>query len=246
MGSLLFSVILLLVGAYSIAGQIFFIRELLVQFFGSELCLGVIFSCWFLGIAAGALVAGRRSKTLHNPARSLLLSIAVFTLAPFIIIPLMRVLREVVTVLPGEYVSFSNMILGTVITVCPFSFMIGLIFPIACRAAQKKETGGSTAVGLVYVWESAGSLLGGVIISLAVIPAYRPLSVFASIACIIWALSSWFFISSKKDSTSRMLTIGLPALSVLTAIMLSPGLCQSLKNDWYDCAGTPFITSISF
>ena len=77
MGSLLFSLILLLVGAYSMAAQIFFIRELLVQFFGSEMCLGLIFFYWFLGIAGGAWVAGRFCKKLQHPLRLFLPSLVI-------------------------------------------------------------------------------------------------------------------------------------------------------------------------
>ena len=95
------------------------------------------------------------------------------------------------------------MIAGVGMTVCPFSFLIGILFPIACRAAERQEAG-SAAVGLVYVWESVGSLVGGVIISLVVIPAYRPLTVFGSIAGIIWAASFWFFLKQYEDRLSKL------------------------------------------
>jgi len=220
--SLLFPSILVLIGAYSMAAQIFFIRELLVQFFGSELCLGLIFFCWFLGIAAGAWVAGRFCKTLQHPLMVFLPSLVILTITPFIVIPLMRGLRSIMIVAPGEYISLIKMIAGAGMTVCPFSFLIGILFPIACRAAERQEAG-SAAVGLVYVWESVGSLLGGLIISLVVIPAYRPLPVFGSIAGIIWAASFWFFLKRYEDRLSKTIISLLLVLSVSMLVLLSAG-----------------------
>ena len=43
-----------LLGCYAIVVQVLFIREFMVVFFGSELCLGIIFASWLVGISLGA------------------------------------------------------------------------------------------------------------------------------------------------------------------------------------------------
>ena len=228
MSSFIFSSILVLIGAYSMAAQIFFIRELLVQFFGSELCLGIIFSCWFFGIAWGAWFSGRFCKTLAQPRLAFLPTLFFLTIAPFILIPLMRGLRSILMVLPGEYISFGKMILGAGITVAPFSFIVGFLFPIACRTAE--EDAGSAAIGKVYVWESLGSLLGGVIISLAVIPIYSALSVFGSIACMLWAAMFCFCAAFIGDRVLKTWPAFLALLTGCMLVLLSAGAVTEFEN----------------
>lgn len=228
MSSLLLPSILVLIGAYSMAAQIFFIRELLVQFFGSELCLGIIFSCWFFGIAWGAWVSGRFCKTLAQPRRAFMPALVSLTIAPFILIPLMRCLRNILMVLPGEYISFGKMILGAGITVAPFGFIVGFLFPVACRTAE--EDAGSAAIGKVYVWESLGSLLGGVIISLAVIPVYSALLVFGAIACMIWAAMFCFCVAHTAGRGLKTWAAVLPVLTGCMLIMLSSGAVTEFED----------------
>ena len=198
MAYFLFSVLMILVGAYAISAQIFFIRELLVLFFGNELCIGIIFSCWFLGITAGAGISGKLIRRFKNIWNIFFTSLIILTLLPFILIPVMRLLRSILAVLPGEYFTIMDMISGACMSVCPFSFMIGFFFPVACRAIISSGKTGSTGIGLVYVWESAGSLAGGIIISLVLIPAYHPLQIFSAVAFLIWISALCYFLTLKN------------------------------------------------
>ncbi|MEJ2744545.1 MAG: hypothetical protein P8123_02495, partial [bacterium] len=51
-----------LLGSFTIVAQVVFVREFLVIFLGNELCIGVIFSSWFLGIAIGAAASARPAR----------------------------------------------------------------------------------------------------------------------------------------------------------------------------------------
>ena len=59
------------IGCYSTIAQVMMMREFLNVFYGSELCLGVIFGAWFLGIATGAY-AGSGMKRAARHAGSVL------------------------------------------------------------------------------------------------------------------------------------------------------------------------------
>ncbi len=65
-GSLL--VLCVLMGWLATSAQVLLIREFLVVFYGNEMCLGVIFSSWLLGIAVGAWVCGRILRRQGEPA----------------------------------------------------------------------------------------------------------------------------------------------------------------------------------
>ena len=54
-----------LLGYQATLSQVLIIREFLVVLFGNELCLGVIFFSWFVGIGLGALLG---KFFIANPA----------------------------------------------------------------------------------------------------------------------------------------------------------------------------------
>jgi len=61
------TIVCILFGAYATAAQISFMRELLIIFFGNELCTGNIFAVWFLGIGIGAIAGGRVGRKQKQP-----------------------------------------------------------------------------------------------------------------------------------------------------------------------------------
>ena len=230
MAYFLFSVLMVLVGAYAISAQIFFIRELLVLFFGNELCIGIIFFCWFLGITVGAGISGKLTRRFKNIWNIFFTSLIVLTLFPFILIPVMRLLRGILAVPPGEYFTMMDMVLGTCMSVCPFSFMVGFFFPIACKAIISRGQTGSTGIGLVYVWESAGSLAGGIIISLILIPAYRPLQIFGAVAFLIWMAALCYFLTLKTGIFKKTFLSVFLALAGSISILMTSGFVFKLEE----------------
>jgi len=166
-------------GAYSIAAQIYFIRELLVIFFGNELCLGIIFGGWFAGITGGAAFGNRLLKKLPAVFEAFLACLIITCLLPFVLIIEMRMLQGIFDLPPGSYAALGDVAVGTIMCVCPFSFMIGLLFPLGCQVLMGSGGTGSLEIGWVYVWESVGSLISGLCISLVLLPRYSPFLVFA-------------------------------------------------------------------
>ncbi len=57
---ILFSMIF--IGCYATIAQVLIIREILVVFFGNELCFGIILGTWLFGVAFGAATGGRVVK----------------------------------------------------------------------------------------------------------------------------------------------------------------------------------------
>ena len=54
------------IGCYSTIAQVMLMREFLNIFYGSELCLGVIFGAWFLGIAVGAYAGAWIKRAIQH------------------------------------------------------------------------------------------------------------------------------------------------------------------------------------
>ncbi len=230
MALFLFSSLMLAIGAYAIGAQIFFIRELLVLFFGNELCIGIIFFCWFLGITAGAFISGKRAQQAQDTGRIFFFLLVTLTLLPFLLIPVTRLLRIILVIPPGEYFTILQMLLGSVLCVCPFSFIVGCFFPIACTAILKHGMSGSAGIGLVYVWESAGSLIGGTMISLVLIPSYRPLQIFTGGALALWLIAACYVMTKRTGSAPNMLCVLFLFLVATAGTLLAGGYIGKLED----------------
>ncbi len=163
---MLFILSYVLLGCYALIVQVVCIREILVVFYGNELCLGVIFACWLLGVAIGAGIAARITDRIQQ---KLLFYLLLFMLLCFLF-PLqiysIRILRNLLHVPPGEFIAPVKLLFGALCTITPFSFFIGAIFPVACSlfpiANSQSSPPDSRSIGRVYIAEAVGSIIGGV------------------------------------------------------------------------------------
>ncbi len=128
----------ILIGCYSIIVQVLFIREFMVVFQGSELCLGIIFASWLIGISLGAGIGGKVVKRIKDMWLFFIVFQSVICVVPFFQIYFIRVIREILGIPPGEYISLFPLITSTFLLILPFSFMTGLIFPCASNLTVEK------------------------------------------------------------------------------------------------------------
>ncbi|KPJ59958.1 MAG: hypothetical protein AMJ42_01655, partial [Deltaproteobacteria bacterium DG_8] len=110
----------------------------MVVFFGSELCLGIIFASWLIGISLGAGIGARMVKRFKEVFPVFIFLQVIICLVPFLQIYLIRIIRETLGTPPGEYISLIPLTSSTFLLIVPFSFMIGLIFPCACKLTVGK------------------------------------------------------------------------------------------------------------
>ncbi len=204
-----------LLGSYTIIAQVTFLREFLVIFFGNELCLGVIFSSWFLGMGIGAILSARVARrTAEGEGPFLFLGSILVVISPVILL-LIRVLRELLLIQPGGYISFTSLLFSTWILVLPFSFIIGFAFPFACLLALRGEKRGIRNVGYVYILEALGSMVGGAIFSFLLvgrISAFYILFLWGALILVVLFLLSW-----ERRRTGFV----VPVFSLLLAIFLT-------------------------
>lgn len=173
----LFILSLLFFGGVAINAQSIFIREFLVIFYGNELTIGVIFFIWFIGIVIGAWLSG---SYIHKLGEELLIGLYSFLLALMSLVSvvsvfLIRVSRKIFYVNIGEHVAFEKMILIIFITVVPFSFLVGYIFPLAANCWIKLSKiisrdgkdvyEDAEKIGRIYLYESLGSMIAGCLLA---------------------------------------------------------------------------------
>ncbi len=204
-------------GAWALVTQTIFAREFLVVFLGNELCLGMIFASWLLGISMGASLGGFLSR---RPLRSTLLVgcvVLMWALFPLQVL-LIGVLRRVLGVGPGELVPFLSLAVGTFALISPFSLLVGLAFPLACAELTRANDDGATGIGAVYVAEALGSLAGGVLFTFVLVGRLSPFRIAALISLV--AIGAGALVVRGSRRRSRWLSVLLGAVSVGSLLLL--------------------------
>ncbi len=230
MNRLLLTVLFFLTGAYSIAVQIYCIRELLVVFFGNELCLGIIFACWFAGIGTGAACGAGMAGHRKTVGTALAVSLLLLALLPFGLLAVIRLLRVICSIPVGGTASLAAMALGSLLSVGPFSFMAGFVFPAACGILPAAGAAASRNIGRVYLWESLGSLAGGFAVSFIAIPACPPPVVFGWLALPLCAATAALAARLAPGRRARLIGAIALALAALDGYALSAGLLPALDS----------------
>jgi len=220
---------LVALGIYGMAGQIMLVRELLVVFYGNELSLGLIFSSWFIWVAVGAATATRMVPRFTHPTRTL----GVALLLAFVFLPgelgLVRLLRGILGTPPGLLIPLTQMGLATALTLLPLSFFIGFTFPLAARAFAPRAEGAAARIGILYVAETAGAVVGAVVFTLLAagrISHFQSQALFGLPLVVSIAVLS----AISRDRESRLWPIMGSALPALLVIALLAGGARWLET----------------
>ncbi len=173
-------------GLISITVQVLTVREFMVVFFGNELCLGIILGGWLIGIAMGSGSGCRITRRVTRIFPLFILLQAALCLLPFFQICTIRLIRDILVVPAGEYISLLPLITAAILITLPFSFTMGLIFPCACALFTVHEKKQAQHIGLVYILEAVGSLTGGAVLTFYLIAHCKPYEILAIISTLLF------------------------------------------------------------
>jgi spermidine synthase len=148
----------IVMGLTSMLLQITVLRLLLSTFSGNELDIGITLSFWLIYVGIGSY-AGKRISFKHAFWISFAL-IALLSLPTFIAI---KAIRTLLSLEPGEAVSFIDTVSSTALTLFPLCFIIGLQFPLAVS-----YSGSRNAAGKIYGLEAFGAFLGGALFTFVI------------------------------------------------------------------------------
>ncbi|RMF98428.1 MAG: hypothetical protein D6734_00310 [Candidatus Schekmanbacteria bacterium] len=187
-------------GVFAIILQSVIIREFLVVSFGNELSIALVLAGWLTGIYAGAFI----SSQIRSPKwESILLYILTFMpFLSFFILSLIRSSREILNIEAGEYFSFAKLFLISFTLIPLSSLQTGLIFPLLCKAKKEKSADNKNPIQWIYVFESAGSLFGGVAFTFILINFFSSFEILTII--IEFSLLAVFLSIEKEEKKSRI------------------------------------------
>lgn len=150
-----------LLGFLATGFQIYLLREFSVHFYGNEMTYGLVLGSWLLWGGLGSIFASRSKARRAGFAPLLLTVIAVFPLC----LAALRLSRFPLHLLPGEITGLSLSLpfaLGLSLLV---NFPLGMLFVLA--VGDDKEN-----LSRAWIGESLGAALGGVFVSLVLLPFF--------------------------------------------------------------------------
>ncbi len=147
-----------LLGFLASSFQILLLREFSAYFYGNELTLGIVLASWLLCAGLGSLLASDR-----RPERPL----AGLYEAAILLLPLslaaVRLSRFALGILPGQQVGLAGAVLAALAASLLVSFPLGRLFALNVRAAGGR-------VARVYILESLGAAVAGLVLQWALLP----------------------------------------------------------------------------
>jgi spermidine synthase len=141
-------------GFSGLVAQMVLLRELLIIFSGNELSIGIILANWLILEASGCFFFRKSKKSIEAFAGITIL----FSLSLPLAVYLTRTLKVILGISIGESIGFLSMLYSSFFILLLPSLSHGALFPLSC--AIYAEDAGS--VGKVYVYESVGSIFGGI------------------------------------------------------------------------------------
>jgi spermidine synthase len=243
-------------GLQAIVTQSLLVREALVLMFGSEFAWGVVLFAWLLGVAIGGAIGGWASERTRRPDLALAVVLMLLSAAACAELWIFRGARAWLGVGVGELMPLSKTAVAAVLFITPASALIGIAFPLACRAtgerpalalragtAEALPTPTSLAGGRrydelphgagpladVYALESVGSLIGGAAFSFWAVEHLAPIETALVCAALTAAASAALMATNRRRASAVGLALAAAVaagLGTLKGHDLDAGLIQ--------------------
>ena len=249
---------ILVMGFSGIVAQILLLRELLVTFYGNELSIGIILANWLILEAFGCFFLGKRVERLVKRLQGFVGLALLFSLSLPLAIYTTRILKEVIGVTVGEGIGLLPILYSSFLILLPVSISHGALFTFGCKiysvyssakgrslpdAWQAGAPGGkqdATSIGKVYIYETLGTIAGGIGFTYLFIPYFHSLQIALGVALLNFILCVFLlgpFWKKKQIATNKVLGSVSVALLVFCAYLLfSPKADElhqfSVKQQW--------------
>jgi predicted membrane-bound spermidine synthase/Na+-translocating ferredoxin:NAD+ oxidoreductase RnfG subunit len=145
-------------GLFTIAAQSLLFREFITTFEGNDISVGIFFASWFLWVGLGATIVYRTRIITENLLENV--ELLFISYLPAFVLQLILIIqaRQLVGIESYELWSVWAILIVSIIVNAPVSIITGMLFPIICRWIEKEQ---KLPVSKVYIFEAAGSFVGG-------------------------------------------------------------------------------------
>ena len=169
MKTLSLKISLLIMGISGMIAQIILLREFLISFFGNELTLGIILANWLILEAIGAFFIGKTVERTEKKLEIYVLFQLIFSIALPFGIYLSRVFKNFLLTTPGEGLGFAPIFYSSFLILLPVTLPHGALFAYGSKLYSQYIKEDASSIGKVYVLETIGSIIGGLLMTFLLI-----------------------------------------------------------------------------
>lgn len=211
----------LVIGLSGLIAQILLLRELLVTSYGNELSIGIILANWLILEAIGAFFLGKRVEHLRKRLQGFVCLQIVFSLSLPLAIYLTRILKEIIGAAPGEGLGLIPLLYSSFLILLPVSISHGALFTFACKIyALYCKQHNATGIGKVYIYETLGTIVGGVAFTYLLIPYFHSFHIALSVSLLNFGLCL-FLLESFWKKGQIMTTKILGSVSLIFLLLIA-------------------------
>jgi len=189
----------IILGFTCMTSQIVLFREMMVTFYGNELCFGVMLFVWFFWEGVGAFWGNKIEK--YDPRKLSFCYLAISILALLTIIAV-RHSKLILGTAPAEIVGFLPMVLFSFLGMSIFCFLLGLTFVLNSKSWAFDQSL-VFLVNRVYLWESLGTGLGGFVATFIFVPNLSNFQIIVLVFSLNLLLSAFLLTKGLKNISPR-------------------------------------------
>ncbi|MGD0415412.1 MAG: fused MFS/spermidine synthase [Terriglobales bacterium] len=214
-------------------------RELIVVFNGNEISVGMMLGTWLLWTAAGSSLGSRFVLGRINPRMAVAALECLLSVSLLPTVWAVRASKALFQTVPGELVGPVPMLLTSLICLSAFCILSGYLFVVATRLyaqtyAQKsaqthgQERGVSlwVASNSAYLFEAAGSALGGILASVVLLRFLESFQIATVVALLNLCMATTLLLGAGRKRVLAVVLIGI-CLAVPLLIYVAPALAIS-------------------
>jgi spermidine synthase len=216
-------------GMSGIVAQIILLRELLISFLGNELTLGIILGNWLILVAIGAFIIGKTVEKVERKIEVFVFFQLFFSIALPFTIYLSRIFKNILLATPGEGLGFAPIFYSSFLILLPVTLPLGALFTYSCKLYSQYIRKDVSSIGKVYVLESIGSMIGGLLMTFLLIQYLNSFEI-AFIISLTNTLISIFLLWPKSGFSKGAFQKALWILSILLSFFFTYSLLPQTSN----------------
>ncbi len=220
-------------GFSGIIAEIVLLRELVITFHGNELSIGVILANWLLLESAGAYFLGKKVSRAKRKLGLFILLTILFTIFFIAAIYASRIFKDYLSVIPGEGLGIMPMFYVSFLILLPVSLLHGALFTWGCKlyflysSSKTSKTSqdklSAFSISRVYIYETLGTMVGGVILTYLLIPYLHSIKIAFVLALLNFIICAYLIKPFWKPNITiqkRLVSIFLFSLVPLTIYVI--------------------------
>ncbi|MDM8550631.1 fused MFS/spermidine synthase [Desulfobacterales bacterium HSG2] len=222
---------ILTMGFSGLVAEILLLREFLIVFSGNELCIGIILANWLILEAFGCFFLGRKAEKSENRLETFTVITILFSLSLLMAIFLTRILKGAIGISIGESIGFLPMFYSSLLILSPVSILHGALFPLSCRIYSMYSGRDASSVGRVYVYETVGTIIGGIVCTHLFIPRLNTFQASSGLAMLNFVVCLVLLAPCRKTGRfQKTVPVILSLLVLFSGYLIFASLADKLHH----------------